>query len=73
MYISNNYYLVWRLKSTPNYQFTKNGICINVKTGNLIRKILVGSTKGYCINGKFRSISQLKKELELIPYTDCPF
>ena len=73
MFISNNYSLVWRIKYAPNYQFTNKGICINVKTGKLIRKILIGSTKGYCINGKFRSILQLKKELELIPYTNCPF
>ena len=71
--ISTIYVLKWELKNSPNYKFTDNGICINTKTGNLIKKILNGRSKGYCINGKFQSVNTLRKKLVKIPKNDCPF
>jgi hypothetical protein len=68
-----NYDLKWRLKSTPNYQFTNEGICINILRGKIVKKTIVSSTIGYCINGKFRSCKSLRNELELIPIIECPF
>jgi hypothetical protein len=71
--ILTTYNLVWQLKTSPNYQFTKDGVCVNVKRGITIRKVLCGGSVGYCINGKFKSVKALSKELERIPINHCPF
>lgn len=73
MQITINYELVWQLKTAPNYQFTEDGICINTLRGKQVRKVVVSGTKGYCINGKFRSVLQLRKELIKIEKSICPF
>ena len=73
MQITVNYNLKWQLKSAPNYQFTDNGICINTHRGKIVRKVVVSGTKGYCINGKFRSVLQLRKELIKIETIILPF
>jgi len=73
MQITVNYNLKWQLKTAPNYQFTDDGICINVLRGKIVRKVVVSSTKGYCINGKFKSVLQLRKELIKIEKIICPF
>ena len=61
--ISITYVLKWELKIAPEYKFTKDGICVNTKTGNIIRLVVNGRSKGYCIKGKFRSLNTLRKEL----------
>lgn len=73
MQVTLNYDLKWQLKFSPNYQFTDSGICINVKRGKQVRKVVVSGTRGYCINGKFRSVLQLRKELVKIEEINCPF
>lgn len=73
MQITLKYNLVWQLKTSPNYQFTDDGICINVKRGKQVRKVVVSGTKGYCINGKFKSVLQLRKEIIKIEKINCPF
>ena len=73
MNIVFNYNLKWQLKTAPNYQFTDNGICINTLRGKIVRKVVVSGTKGYCINGKFRSVLQLRKELIKIEKIILPF
>ena len=57
----------YRLKSYPNYVYSTDKICYNLKTGRVIKQILKGSTIGYIINGKFKSLDNLRKDLELIP------
>ena len=71
--ITINYIAKWRLKSAPHYWFTQCQKCYNTKSGKLINQILKGSTIGYVINGKFISISNIKKDLELIPKNKTPF
>lgn len=73
MQITVNYDLKWQLKSTPNYQFTDDGICINTLRGKQVRKVVVSSTKGYCIKGKFKSVAQLRPELVKIEKSILPF
>jgi hypothetical protein len=73
MQVTINYNLKWQLNTAPNYQFTDNGICINTLRGKQVRKVVVSGTKGYCINGKFRSVLQLRKELIKIEKIICPF
>ena len=57
----------YRLKNAPNYVYSTDKICYNVKTGRVIKQVLKGSTIGYIINGKFKSLKILKQELEKIP------
>jgi hypothetical protein len=71
--ITINYIAKWQLKSAPHYWFTKCQKCYNTKSGKLINQILKGSTVGYIINGKFKSVDNLRKDLELIPKQDTPF
>ena len=64
----------YRLKSNPNYVYSTDKLCYNTKTGRVINQILKGSTIGYVINGKFKSLDNLRKDLELIPKQEyCPF
>ena len=71
--ITINYIAKWQLKSAPHYWFTKCQKCYNTKSGKFINQILKGSTIGYVINGKFISINNIKKDLELIEKLNCPF
>ena len=64
--ISTTYVLKWELENAPEYKFTKDNICINTKTGNIIRLVINGRSKGYCIKGKFRSLNTLRKQLKKI-------
>lgn len=73
-YKSNKYVLIWQLKEATNYKFTKDGICFNTLTDKQIKKVLVNRSIGYCINGKFKSLNTLRKQLEKIPQEiKCPF
>ena len=57
----------YRLKNNHHYVYSTDKICYNLKTGRVIKQILKGSTIGYVIDGKFKSLAALKNELELIP------
>lgn len=73
MQIIVNYDLKWQLKFAPHYQFTDNGICINTLRGKIVRKVVNGGCKGYCIKGKFISCTKLRKKLVKIEKTKCHF
>lgn len=76
MIITVNYIANYRISFSPNYVFTKCGLCYNLKTSKLIKQVLKGSTIGYVINGKFESLKKLRSQLERIPKpkkSDCPF
>jgi hypothetical protein len=70
--ISNTYDLVWHLKDT-DYYFTKDGRCFNVKRGIEVKRILVGSTPGFSINGKFESLNKIRPKLIKVTKIECPF
>ena len=71
--ISNTYVLKWEHSEYDNYKWTKCGKCFNTKTNREIKKILNGRSIGFCINGKFKSLSSLRKNLIPIQKTECPF
>ena len=65
---------IWRLKDANNYLFSKEGRCFNVKTGNEIQQSYNSRCIGFYIKGKFRSLSKIKKCLEVIPQNEkLPF
>ena len=72
-YITVTYALKWHLKIAPEYQFTKDGRCFNVKRQKEVKRTVNGRSVGYCINGKFHTLSFLRTQLELIPKTNLPF
>ena len=64
----------YRLKDNENYIFSTCGLCFNLKSGKLVKQITKGYTIGYLINGKFKSLEVLRKNLELISKkSNCPF
>lgn len=63
----------YQLKSNPHYVYSVDKLCFNTKTGRVVKQILKGSTIGYIIDGKFKSLKVLRNELELIQKSKLPF
>lgn len=70
---SVTYTIKFELKNNAKYKFTKCGVCYNSKTGRVIRQVYSNGSIGYCINGKFRSLKSLRKELVKLKKPDTPF
>ncbi len=71
--ISINHELLWEISGNENYKFSKDGKCFNSKRNKELKRVLVGGSIGYCINGKFQSLTQLRSKLIKIKESDCPF
>lgn len=71
--ISKNYHLVWEYTLDNKYKFTRDGICINTKTNRIIKRTLNCCTIGFCLNGKFKSLKQIRQFLIKIEEISCPF
>ena len=72
--VTATYSTYFRLKNYTEYEFTKCGLCFNVKTGRKIKKVATKSgCIGYNIRGKFKSLYSLRSTLEKIPKEECPF
>lgn len=63
----------YRLKNNNHIVFSTDKLCYNTKSGRVLKQILKGSTIGYVIDGKFKSLITLRKELEVIPKEKYPF
>lgn len=72
MIVTQQIDIKFKIKNT-NYGVTANGRIFNLKRGNELKKTVVGTTIGYCINGKFKSLKTLRKHIEQIKINDCPF
>jgi hypothetical protein len=75
MRITLHLHCKYRIDFAINYVFTtKPKLLVNIKTGRVINQIMKGNTIGYIINGKFYSLTKLRKNLEVIPKKDIlPF
>jgi len=71
--ITVQYTCKYRLKIAEHYWFTTNGLCYNTKSGRLVKQVLKSNCIGYVIDGKFRSLTFLKTQLEKIPVNKMPF
>lgn len=71
--ITINYVLTYELSFAPNYKWTEDGLCFNMKSGRLINKTMCGRSIGYCIQGKFYALNTLRKQLVKIKSERCPF
>lgn len=71
--ISISYTCKYEISFATNYKFTLCGKCINFKTNRLIKKVYNCGCIGYSINGKFYSLTFLRKNLVQIKNEFCPF
>lgn len=72
--ISINYATKYRLSFAYNYEWTEDGKCFNTKTGRIIKQVLNNRCIGYCIKGRFYSLTHLRTKLEKIPIKEIlPF
>jgi hypothetical protein len=62
-YVSVHYTVKYRLSFSPKYLWLENNMCYNAKTGRLIKQVLKNGCIGYIIDGKFLSLSYLRKHL----------
>lgn len=70
--------LVFTCKYTLNFDndfvFTeKYNFLVNQKTGRILKQITKGGSIGYCIRGKFHTLTSLRQSLVKIAKLDCPF
>ena len=71
--VSIKYTCKYRLDFAQNYVWTICGKCINVKTNRVIKEIYKSGCIGYIINGKFHSLTKLRKSLIKAKEVECPF
>lgn len=55
------------------YGVTKDGRLFNMKRGKELKKVVIGTTIGYCIYGKFQSLKKLRSKLVKVEEAYCPF
>ena len=65
--------LVWEYSYDNKYKFDKDGNCYNCQRGTKLKRTLIGYTEGYCLNGKFKSLKQIRNKLVKIVEYKCPF
>jgi hypothetical protein len=61
----------WKLDFAPEYKFSNAGEC--TKKGKVIRRVMIGYSVGYCINGRFKTLKTLRKHLVKSTDIYCPF
>jgi hypothetical protein len=71
--ISKNYTLKYELDFAPQYKWSECNKCFNTKTGREIKQTYSKGSIGYCIQGKFKSLKALRKNLVKIKDNKCPF
>lgn len=71
--ISTNYDLKWQLDFAENYKFTADGVCVNTRRMKVVKRVVCGRSIGYCIKGKFYSLTALRKHLQKIGECKLPF
>lgn len=71
--VSKSYTLKYELEFAPQYKWTNCNKCFNTKTGREIKQTYSKGSIGYCIQGKFKSLTSLRKCLVKIKDDSCPF
>lgn len=71
--VSINYAIKYELKFAPHYKWLNDNSCYNAKTGRKIKQTLVGGSIGYVIDGKFKSLTFLRKYLIKPKKENLPF
>ncbi len=63
----------WLIEGYHLYFFDSENKLRNITTGNVLQMQLKGYTKGYYLNGKFKSLSQIKPLLRRYKQDKLPF
>lgn len=71
--VSITYAIKFRINFAPEYCFTNDNFCINLKTGRKIKQVYNNRCIGYVIKSKFYSLKKLRPCLEKIESEYCPF
>lgn len=71
--ISITYDLVWEVTFATHYKFSKCKKLFNCQRNKEIKKIMNGGSIGYCIGGKFYSLTFLRTKLQKIKINKVPF
>ena len=71
--VSIRYTVKYELNFAPHYVWLSDNSCFNIRTGRKIKQVLVSGCIGYCIDGKFRSLTMLRNHLKKPQINDCPF
>lgn len=71
--ISITYNLKWELDFAEEYKFDKAGRCFNTKRQREIKRTVNCRSVGYCIKGKFYTLSFLRNRLVKIKNIKLPF
>ena len=71
--ITITYTLKYQLDFAQEYKWTKCNRCFNVKSGREVKQTVSKGSIGYCIRGKFYSLTRLRQSLVRIEKSDCPF
>ena len=73
MIVSEIIDIKFELKSNRKYGVTSDGRIFNQQTGRELKRTLIGTTIGFCINGKFQSLKKLRTQLVRPENYGCPF
>ena len=71
--ISTSYNIEWTLENYPNYGVTKDGVVINLQRNTILKKCVVGYSKGFYLDKKFITTTKLRTMLIKVKKVDCPF
>lgn len=67
------YVVKYELSINPNYIWTSDNLCFNLKTGRRIKQVYKNGMIGYCVAGKFKSLKYIRPLLQKPIKTHCPF
>ena len=73
MAVNQNINIKFEIKEATKYGVTADGRVFNQQTRRELKRCLIGLTPGYCINGKFQSLKQLRKRLVKPQKIKVPF
>jgi hypothetical protein len=63
----------WVIKNHPLYFIDDENKVRNIQTGKVLQMQLKGYTKGYYLNGNFKSLKQIRQLLERYKEEKLPF
>lgn len=71
--ISTTYNIDFTLQGYQMFGVTNKGIVINLQRGKILKRTVVGYSKGYYIGGKFITLTKLRTMLVKVEKVKCPF
>lgn len=76
MYINTitlTFKIQWRITGHDDYAIVDHNLLVNVKRGRIVKQVMNGGSIGYCLNGKFYTLSKLRPLLVKPKVSNIPF